>query len=94
MKCALYRVDTGQPFIEDAMMQTNTDGSVSFALPNGAGWAGQEPMVYGLRHPDQPASESPGAYQRFNPPVGLSVTIVTRPQDPPFGYYFIQGRSF
>jgi hypothetical protein len=93
MKCALYRVDTGHPFIADAVLHTNDDGSVRFALPNGTGWAGQEPNVYGLRHPDQPADQVPGAYQRATLD-GHTVTFVTRPQDPPMGYFFVQGKAF
>lgn len=93
MKCAVYRVDTGQPFIADAELQTNGDGSVSFSLPNNAGWAGQEPNVYGLRHPNQPISEAPGAYQRAML-SGSTITFVTRPQDAPMIYLFGQGRAF
>lgn len=93
MKCAVYRVDNGLPFIADAELQQNGDGSVSFSLPNGAGWAGQEPNVYGLRHPDQPISEAPGSYQRATL-SGSTVTFVTRPQDAPMVYLFGQGRAF
>lgn len=92
MKCAVYRVDTGLPFIADADLQTNADGSVSFALPNGT-WAGQEPNVYGLRHPDQPGNQSPGSYQRATL-SGSTVTFVTRPQDAPMGYLFVQGQAY
>lgn len=93
MKCAVYRVDNGQPFIADAELVTNGDGSVSFALPNAAGWAGQEPNHYGLRHPDQPHDQNPGAYQRATV-NGSCVTFVTRPQDAPMGYLLAQGRAY
>lgn len=93
MKCAVYRIDTGLPFIADATLVSNADGSVSFALPNGAGWAGQEPDQYGLRHPNQPANESPGAYQRATV-NGSCVTFVTRPQDAPMGYLLAQGQAY
>ncbi len=93
MKCAVYRIDNGQPFIADATIIKNDDGSVSFALPNGAGWAGQEPDHYGLRHPDQPIDESPGAYQRATV-NGACVTFVTRPQDAPMGYLLAQGQVY
>jgi hypothetical protein len=93
MKCAVYRVDTGKPFIEDATLQDNGDGSVSLSLPNNAGWAGQEPNVYGLRHPNQPSNEAPGAYQRFTL-SGSTLVSVTRPQDAPMIYLFGQGRAF
>lgn len=45
----VIRLDTGQPFIASAQLVTNGDGSVSFLLPNGAGYAGQNPTAYGLR---------------------------------------------
>lgn len=93
MKCAVYRVDNGLPFIPDAELQSNADGSVSFSLPNGAGWAGQEPNVYGLRHPDQPIGQSPGSYQRATL-SGSTVTFVTRPQDAPQVYLCGLGRAF
>lgn len=91
MKCALIRVDTGLPFVPDATLQSNSDGSVSFLTVGG--WAGQEPNVYGLRHPDQPSSETPGAYQRATL-SGSTVTFVTRPQDAPMVYLFGQGQAF
>lgn len=93
MKCAVYRIDNGLPFIADATLQNNDDGSVSFSLPNNEGWAGQEPNVYGLRHPNQPSNEAPGAYQRATV-SGQTVTFVTRPQDAPMGYLLVQGRAY
>lgn len=93
MKCTLVRVDTGQTFVADAVLVKNDDGSVSFQLPNNGGWAGQEPNVYGKRHPDQPANETPGAYQRFTL-NGANVVSVTRPQDQPFVYLLGQGQAF
>lgn len=92
MKCTLVRVDNGQPFVADAAIVKNDDGSVSLQLPNGTGWAGQEPNVYGLRH-DQPANEVPGAYQRFTL-NGSNIVSVTRPQDVPFIYLFGQGQAY
>lgn len=97
--CAVYRIDNGQPFIPQATLVQNSDGSVSFELPNGAGWAGQEPWVngapstYGLRHPDQPAGETPGAYQRFTV-NGTSVTSLTRPQDAVLPYLLALGTAY
>lgn len=93
MKCAVYRIDNGLPFIADAELQQNGDGSVSFSLPNSQGWAGQEPNVYGLRHPNQPISEAPGSYQRATV-NGSCVTFVTRPQDAPMGYLLAQGKVY
>jgi hypothetical protein len=45
------------------------------------------------RHPDQPASEAPGAYQRATL-SGATVTFVTRPQDAPMVYLIGQGKAF
>jgi len=92
MKCTLVRVDNGQPFILDAQPIQNADGSMSCRLPSGA-WAGQEPMQYGVRHPDQPGNETPGAYQRFTL-SGSIATFVTRPQDPPAAYLYAVGRAY
>jgi hypothetical protein len=91
MKCALYRVDTGRPFVADAEIVPNADGSVSFRTPDGV-WAGQEPNAYGVRH-DQPATETPGVYQRATL-QGQSACFVTRPQDAPQGYYCAQGQVY
>jgi len=91
MKCAVIRLDTGLPFIPDAILMTNADGSVSFETAGG--WAGQEPNVYGLRHPDQPISQSPGAYQRATL-SGSTVVFVTRPQDAPMVYLIGQGKAY
>jgi hypothetical protein len=88
MKCAVIRVDTGLPFIADATMVTNGDGSVSFLLASGL-YAGQEPNVYGLRH-DGP---EPQAYQRASL-SGAVVTFVTRPQDAPMVYLVGIGKPY
>jgi hypothetical protein len=90
MKCALIRVDTGQPFVDDAEVVNNADGSVSFRA--GAVWAGQEPDQYGVRH-DQPVTETPGVYQRATVSGGQAV-FVTRPQDAPMIYLFGQGKAY
>ncbi len=90
MKCAVYRVDTGQTFIDDAELVTNDDGSVSFQIAGG--WAGQEPNVYGQRH-DQQGGGPPQAYQRATQ-TGSCVTFVTRPQDKPQGYLLASGKAY
>jgi hypothetical protein len=92
-KCVVIRVDNNQPFIPDATLVTNQDGSVSFQLPDGAGWAGQEPNQYGVRHPNQSVAEAPGAYQRATL-NGSAVTFVTRPQDLPFVYLIGVGQAY
>lgn len=93
MVCTLLRLDTGLPFVAVATLVANPDGSVSFQLPNNAGWAGQEPNAYGVRHPDQPAGETPGAYQRFTL-AGQQVVSLTRPQDQPMVYLLGQGQAY
>lgn len=99
MKCALLRCDTGAPFVADAELVVNPDTSVSFRLPNGAGWAGQAASndpnvnVYGVRHPDQPPGEVPGAYQRATLD-GKQVVFVTREQDPPMIYVIGFGKAY
>lgn len=90
MKCALIRLDTGLPFVKDATLFTNADGSVSFHIPGG--WAGQEPNVYGLRH-DQVGGDSAQSYQRATL-SGNVVTFVTRPQDAPMIYLIGQGKAY
>ncbi len=92
MKCAVYRLDTGVPFIADADLVTNGDGSVSFELPSG-GFAGQEPNAYGVRHDQDPNTGPPQAYQRATL-TGSCVTFVTRPQDAPQGYLLASGQAF
>lgn len=94
MKCTLIRLDNGKPFVEDATLVTNADGSVSFQLPTGM-YAGQEPSIpgqpsqYGVRH-DGPATQ---AYQRATL-SGSTATFVTRPQDLPCAYLFAQGQAY
>jgi hypothetical protein len=88
LKCALFRLDNGQPFVDEATLVTNDDGSVSFALPGG-GFAGQEPNVYGGRDDNA----EPKAYQRATR-EGSIVTFVTRPQDRPLAYLLAQGRAY
>jgi hypothetical protein len=95
MTCAVYRLDTGQPFIERATLITNSDGSVSFQLDdlNFAGqapWIVGQPSQYGVRYADGPVC---GAYQRASL-FGNCVTFLTRPQDNPCAYLVAQGQSF
>lgn len=94
MKCTLIRLDTGRPFVEEATLVDNGDGSVSFMLPTGM-YAGQEPSLqgqpshYGVRH-DGPATQ---AYQRATL-TGSTVVFLTRPQDLPMVYLFAQGQAY
>ena len=88
MTCTLYRVDTGAPFIENATVVPNGDGSVSFELVTG-GFAGQEPNAYGVRSDNAEAKQ----YQRATLSGGIA-TFVTRAGDLPCGYLCAQGQVY
>ena len=88
MTCSLIRTDTGLPFVAQAQMEPNSDGSVSFLLPTG-GYAGQVPNVYGARE-DSAATQQ---YQRATL-AGNVVTFVTRDGDLPCGYLLVQGQVY
>ena len=88
MTCTLYRVDTGAPFVENATIVPNSDGSVSFELVTGA-FAGQVPNVYGARED----STTPQQYQRATLLGGIA-TFVTRVGDLPCGYLCAQGTVY
>lgn len=96
MICTVIRLDTGLPFIVNAMLIDNADdGSVSFQLASGL-FAGQEPWVvgqpstYGVPYPPSAVC---GAYQRASRD-GNTVTFLTRPQDNPCGYALFVGKAF
>jgi len=94
MKCVLYRLDNKTPFapfVEEAVLVHNQDGSVSFQLPAG-GFAGQEPRQYGVRH-DQHDADPPKQYQRATL-TGNIVVFLTRPEDPPMAYLYAQGKVY
>lgn len=92
MTCTIYRVDTGAPFIANATIVTNSDGSVSFELVDGT-FAGQYPDIYGQRADQAPNTGAPQAYQRATLNGGI-VTFVTRPGDLPCGYLCAQGQAY
>lgn len=87
-KVTLIRLDTGQPFIIEATLQANADGSFSFKLPNGQ-YAGQDPMSYGGRSDSDEAKQ----YQRASL-SGNVVTFLTRPEDPPYAYLMGSGKVY
>jgi hypothetical protein len=84
----LLRLDTGLPFIDAATEQTNSDGSVSYALPGG-GFGGQAPGVYGGRN-DNPEAKQ---YQRARPNGNL---VVFQPEAafPPAAYLRVVSQVF
>lgn len=92
MTCTLYRVDTGAPFIANATVVTNADGSVSFELTDGT-FAGQAPNVYGGRVDQAPNTGAPQQYQRATLTGGVA-TFVTRVGDLPCGYLCAQGTVY
>lgn len=88
MTCTLVRLDTGAPFVARATLETNDDGSVSFALPEG-GYAGQYPLQYGVRN-DGPNKQP---YQRATLKDGRA-TFVCREGDMPWVYLYSEGRVY
>jgi hypothetical protein len=87
-KVTVLRVDTGQPFILDAQLETNADGSVSFRLASGD-YAGQSPIAYGLRQDDAFAKQ----YQRATL-AGSTVTFLPHPDYPAYAYLIGQGKVY
>lgn len=87
-KVTVIRVDTGQPFILDAQIETNGDGSVSFLLPTGQ-YAGQDPAAYGARV-DGPAKQQ---YQRATL-NGSTVTFLPHPGYPAYVYLLGAGQVY
>jgi len=89
MRCTVVRVDNGLPFIAEAMLEMNADGSVSFLLPNGQ-YAGQSPDGgYGVRA-DGP---DPQQYQRATL-NGSAVTFFPLEGWPLYVYLLGQGRVY
>ena len=87
-KVTVIRIDTGQPFIADAQLVTNADGSVSFQLPDGK-FAGQDPAQYGTRA-DGDATQQ---YQRASLD-GSTVTFLPHPDYPAYVYLLGQGTVY
>jgi hypothetical protein len=87
-KVTVLRVDTGEPFIEDAQLVTNADGSVSFQLPDGH-FAGQEPGQYGVRA-DGDATQQ---YQRATLD-GSMVTFLPHPDYKACAYLLGKGQVY
>lgn len=88
MSVTLLRLDTGQPFVEQAERVQNDDGSVSYRTPAG-NYAGQEPNAYGVRN----NNTSVGAYQKATERGNLT-TFVPRPGDLPCTYLVGEGRAY
>ena len=93
-KVTVIRVDNGQPFIEQAQLVQNVDGSVSFLLPDG-NYAGQDPQEYGARA-DGPATQQ---YQRASIDlqdggVGGTVTFFPHPDYPVYVYLLGTGQVY
>lgn len=88
MRVCVFSVNPDDPFIADALLVNNSDGSVSFQLANGS-YAGQEPNAYGVRN-DNPGI---GAYQKATL-KGSVVTFVTRAGDAPMVYCCGVGQAY
>jgi hypothetical protein len=87
-KVTVIRLDNGEPFIEDAQLESNSDGSVSFRLPGG-GYAGQDPEHYGERA-DGDATQQ---YQRATV-AGSMVTFLPHPDFPAYVYLLGAGKVY
>jgi hypothetical protein len=87
-KVTVLRLDNGEPFIEDAQLITNSDGSVSFRLPDGK-YAGQDPAEYGERA-DGDATQQ---YQRATV-AGTMVTFLPHPDYPAYVYLLGAGKVY
>ena len=87
-KVTVIRIDNGHPFIADAQLVTNADGSVSFQLPDGK-FAGQSPEEYGKRE-DGDATQQ---YQRASLD-GSTVTFLPHPDYPAYVYLLGTGQVY
>ena len=87
-KVTVIRIDNGHPFIADAQLVTNADGSVSFQLPDGK-FAGQSPEAYGKRE-DGDATQQ---YQRATLD-GSTVTFLPHPDYPAYVYLLGTGQVY
>jgi hypothetical protein len=87
-KVTVLRGDNWQPFILEATIEPNADGSVSFKLPTGE-YAGQDPTAYGVRA-DGPATQQ---YQRATM-EGSVVTFLPHPDYPAYVYVIGQGKVY
>ena len=87
-KVTVLRVDNGEPFIADAQLITNADGSVSFQLPDGK-FAGQDPAEYGVRA-DGDATQQ---YQRATV-NGTQVVFLPHPDYPARVYILGTGQVY
>jgi hypothetical protein len=86
-KVTVLRVDNGDPFIRDAQLVTNADGSVSFLLDDGT-YAGQDPQEYGER-----ADGENKQYQRATL-NGSTVTFLPHPDYPAYVYLLGAGTVY
>jgi hypothetical protein len=87
-KVTVIRLDNGEPFIEDAQLVKNADGSVSFQLPDGR-YAGQDPAQYAVRA-DGDATQQ---YQRATL-TGSMVTFLPLPDYPAYVYLLGAGKVY
>lgn len=72
MATTLIRVDSGLPFVDSCTRVQNSDGSVSYQLPNGQ-FAGQEPNAYGVRNDNAEAKQYQRATESGNTTTFLPV---------------------
>ena len=87
-KVTVLKITDGHPFIADAQMIANADGSVSFLLPDGK-FAGQDPQEYGKRA-DGDATQQ---YQRATV-SGSQVVFLPHPDYPAYVYLLGTGQVY
>jgi hypothetical protein len=92
-KVTVIRVDNGQPFIADAQLVTNADGSVSFQLPDGK-FAGQKPEKYGEREDGDATQQYQRATLAGEPISGSTVTFTPHPDYPARVYLLGVGQVY
>lgn len=92
-KVTVLRLDNAEPFIEDAQLVTNADGSVSFLLPDGK-YAGQDPAAYGVRADGDATQQYQRATLAGEAISGSPVTFTPHPDYPARVYLLGVGQVY
>ena len=92
-KVTVLRLDNAQPFIDDAQLILNADGSVSFQLPDGR-FAGQDPAAYGVRADGDATQQYQRATLAGEAVSGSPVTFTPHPDYPARVYLLGVGQVY
>ena len=92
-KVTVLRLDNAQPFIDDAQLVLNADGSVSFQLPDGR-FAGQKPETYGEREDGDATQQYQRATLAGEAISGSTVTFTPHPDFPARVYLLGVGQVY